>query len=808
MKEKKQKKTKYANCYQSNKISNYLLSKEGETQNTNDEAYYGDTHAIKPNGTIRIWYTNPCGIGVDPMAIKSDDSFFFLKNRSKCDVFGLAETNIHWKMLYSHATLYSRVKQRWHQFKTSTSHNEHMKLGKTQRGGTCTVAVGQAAHRVFQIGSDPSGLGRWSWIEFRGKNDHLTRVYTAYRPGGKPSQTLELTTVYHQQAHYLRKHKIDREPRNHFDICIKEEIEEQSERCNIVLLIDVNQNVMHGHFTKMMKEMGLVNVFEILHSDDMPSTHHRGSNPISAIYISPFLQPTRAGILPKGIGVLGDHRNMFMDVTTASFLGSHMYMVKTPQMKRLHMGDSRIVKRFLKQTRIHIDANNIRSLSEKIVTKATYPISLHMQQQVENLDEQMGRAIRHAEKKCRKLRTGEIPFSGMFADLRDEYRMWLLVRKKKLGQKVSNTTIRRLAKRMKIDNPMSQTLLAATAFMKDSQKKYKQLTKQQARDGRMKFNEELAAANASTMKVSKSKVLARIIRDEQEREQVVMTRRFFPKRGAPGNNKVDRIQHKVRGQWREAYTPRGVLLACQNDTATKYNETGNTPLMTSRMHSLFGNFAETSYAQDLFLKKIEMPRNINQITKMMLQHTQQDPTIPALPITMTKEEVQAAWQKVKEKKASAPSGRYNATYKVISQDNDLLPTLTNAMNIPFLTGYPYKRWYTMVDIMAFKKPNNIKVNNIRSIIISEADWNTSGKVHVTKRMMNQAEICKLLPREHMGGRKGRKATDGALKKKLLIDNMRMMRKPMAIISTDAANCYDRMTHKYIELICMKWGLSV
>jgi len=128
------------------------------------------------------------------------------------------------------------------------------------------------------------------------------------------------------------------------------------------------------------------------------------------------------------------------------------------------------------------------------------------------------------------------------------------------------------------------------------------------------------------------------------------------------------------------------------------------------------------------------------------------------------------------------------------------------MNLPFMLGRPYKRWSKFLDIMSFKKTSSIHVNTLRTIIISEADWNASGKVYITRRMMRNAESQGLLPEEHFGGRKGKKATDGALTKRLLIDNSRMMAKPVAIISTDAANCYDRMLHKFIAMACMKWGV--
>jgi len=55
-----------------------------------------------------------------------------------------------------------------------------------------------------------------------------------------------------------------------------------------------------------------------------------------------------------------------------------------------------------------------------------------------------------------------------------------------------------------------------------------------------------------------------------------------------------------------------------------------------------------------------------------------------------------------------------------------------------------------------------------------SDWNTVGKIIVARKLMQHAEHHGLLPREHMGGRKGRKATDGTLKKRLLLDNFKTL----------------------------------
>ena len=53
----------------------------------------------------------------------------------------------------------------------------------------------------------------------------------------------------------------------------------------------------------------------------------------------------------------------------------------------------------------------------------------------EKIDDQMGRGVHKGLQKCRKIYAGEIPFSSVFQELLKVKRLWLLVLKKKLGQK-------------------------------------------------------------------------------------------------------------------------------------------------------------------------------------------------------------------------------------------------------------------------------------------------------------------------------------------------------------------------------------
>jgi len=795
-----------------NDVKNARLDEYLRTSSTNnpepksdDDPYWGHSYKSKPPHTIRIWYTNPCGVGLDSNDVKSHSSFSFLKHKSKADIVCLAETNVHWKRLTSKNSLYSRLKRLWTSFQYSTSHNKHESLGVGQRGGTCTFCVDQTSYRLANKGVDPSGLGRWSWIEFHGKDQYKTRVYTAYRPGSKPSTKSRLTTVYDQHARYIRTNGMTKQPRELFDDHIIIELEKSiNSGINTILAIDTNENVTSGPFTRKIMSIGMFNVFNNSNFLPIPPTHYNGSKPISAIYSTRSLQIIQTGILQKYTCIQGDHKDMFTDISISSFLGESMYKITRPELRRLKLNDPRIVKRFLKYAELHMKHNNIHHLSQQLCEESQYPPTQTMLQKQEQLDDQIGRAISVGLKKCRTLHMGAIPHSTILTELRDLHRFWLMVYNKKVGKKISSTLLRRLSKRVNISNFMSIPLAEIKYKLNETRKKYKTFVPH-APSERQKHLEELASVYALEGLKSKESALKQLLNTETSRNQAIVARKFFPKKTI--STRVNKVQYIKENQIHETNKPRDLIQALLTENKNKYSCTNDTPLMKKDTHELLGNFAETPTATKIFNHTTPIPTDLPKWTTIMLSKTLYDPSIPKLPITFSTTEVSHTWKITKENKTAPLSGRYNSVYKAFCMNPHTLQILTNAMNVPFLTGTPYERWKNMLDIMTFKSSNSIMINSLRSIIIAEADWNAAGRIHITRRMMSQAEKCKLLPHEHIGGRRGKKSIEGAIAKRLLMENSNLMRKPMVVISTDAANCYDRVVHKYVAFVCRKWGIQ-
>ena len=254
--------------------------------------------------------------------------------------------------------------------------------------------------------------------------------------------------------------------------------------------------------------------------------------------------------------------------------------------------------------------------------------------------------------------------------------------------------------------------------------------------------------------------------------------------------------------------PHAVTEALRQMNDEKYAATSNTPLMIDPLLNDFGYLGERQAADEVLQGTYTYPEGTSQETREMLSALRRPQAIEDLPIMVTETQYREAWSRVKEKKSSSHSGRHFGVYKAVTQDDQLLTIFTNAFNIPFVHGISYDRWSNFLDVMTFKEKGNIRVDKLRTLILGEADWNMGGRIHINRRMLQNAEKHDLIPEEHYGGRHGHKATDAVLTKRLTLDTFRLNKQPAAVTSTDVANCYDRMVHSYITMSARRLGTQM
>ena len=124
----------------------------------------------KEDGVLCIGYANTSSLGT---TAENNVQVHEVRNwisKMDTDIFGGVEPNINWRQMPWNGKLYNLF-QYGGALCTVCGHNIHETYGRRQYGGTFILAKGEVTDCIADTGMDPSGLGRWSWMRFRGKHN-------------------------------------------------------------------------------------------------------------------------------------------------------------------------------------------------------------------------------------------------------------------------------------------------------------------------------------------------------------------------------------------------------------------------------------------------------------------------------------------------------------------------------------------------------------------------------------------------------------------------------------------------------------
>jgi len=158
------------------------------------------------------------------------------------------------------------------------SHNKKDKHGDTfQPGGTAILVLNEWAHHVMRPGDNTTGLGCWSWIRIRGKDNHHWRIVVTYCPCKVNGHLM----TYQQQ---IRGQSTEGQltcPCKKILQDLQEQITEwQSNGNQVIVLADMNEDVQEDPVWAMATQTGLKDAVTTHHSDSTPNM--RGAHPLTA----------------------------------------------------------------------------------------------------------------------------------------------------------------------------------------------------------------------------------------------------------------------------------------------------------------------------------------------------------------------------------------------------------------------------------------------------------------------------------------------------------------------------------------------
>ena len=107
-----------------------------------------------------------------------------------------------------------------------------------------------------------------------------------------------------------------------------------------------------------------------------------------------------------------------------------------------------------------------------------------------------------------------------------------------------------------------------------------------------------------------------------------------------------------------------------------------------------------------------------------------------------------------------------------------------------------------------KHARKIKGNNNVAKLRAEEDFNGMSKIIYNSRVFPGIEVCRPIPYEVTGGRRGKLSQHASLGKKLVYDVGNKTMHTTVVTSTDTINWYDRIAHQVVSMKNQYFGVQL
>jgi len=432
------------------------------------------------------------------------------------------------------------------------------------------------------------------------------------------------------------------------------------------------------------------------------------------------------------------------------------------------------------------------------------------QQALNKLDKQTAELMANAEQKCRKIKSGRIPFSP-------EAAIWIrrtLVYKSLLryhqGLIRNRGNLNRTTRRCGIGNCFKLLIESILQRVEICREKCNYFRKHGKRY-RTKHLHQCAKNARDKGDDRKAQEILEIIRREKDRS---FWRRLNYSMGkqrgaAPRRVLVENPQRE--GDLIEFNTQATMQEAIFDNVHRKWFFLAEAaPICQEPLRELFGYNADISTANEILEGTYEYPEDFDQATREICQEChllRQAIPKDSLDTQITTNDWKAQWRGRKEATSSSESELHFGHY-IAGAQSDLISCMhAGKATLVIQKGIMLDRWSRGLSVMIEKIPGCALITKLRSILLMEADFNATNKLIYGNRMLNLTRKYDLIPDE-VYSKRNRLADDGTLAKTLFYDIVRQLRWPAGIAVVDADNCYDRIAHPIASLIFQSLGVPI
>jgi hypothetical protein len=218
--------------------------------------------------------------------------------------------------------------------------------------------------------------------------------------------------------------------------------------------IDANENIYTQALGKMLTNpegLGMVEAVGAYTGKKIGPTYFRGQKPIDGIWTTPDITIANACVMPAGYGI-GDHRMFIVDIHTSSLVGDGPPRERRAASRRLNTRLPHVAKKYIENLESNLKRHRlIEKLGEAHMTGTSRE---DVQGKVTKVDKDSLQFMKHAAKKCRKLKNGRICFSPESVIWIKREQIYNSLLQYKLGNKNKNRgNLKRAARRNGIQHP-------------------------------------------------------------------------------------------------------------------------------------------------------------------------------------------------------------------------------------------------------------------------------------------------------------------------------------------------------------------
>ena len=454
-------------------------------------------------------------------------------------------------------------------------------------------------------------------------------------------------------------------PRKRFrDDLIKQLVTWRRQGDRLIVCMDANEDIYKKSIGKTLvgnKELSMGEAVGDFTGKKVGATFFRGKTPIDGVWTTADVVITGACVMPAGFGI-GDHRLFVLDFLTSSLVGHDPPKIVRAAARRLNTqipsAEKNYLERFEDLIIEHKIVERVGAANDKSTSKPLLKINL------DTIDKEQGDYMLNAEKKCRKIKSGRIPFSPESSKWIKRARTYRSILRFHAGKIRNKANLKRAARRCGINNCLRISLAEVRARLKVCKEKYNYFRKNGQKYRTRHLKNRLKIAKDKGDEEAETRILAII---SAEKQRAYWRRLNYGMRKSFGRSA--RVVSNIRdnGSVEEYEGQEKVEEAIWSSIHDKrFYLPEKSPICKGKLRGEFGYQANTEAGRQVLNGSYDYDEDFDESSKeLLVEITRVSEIIPARSVDTNLRRVgwQRRWSKAKEKTSSSVSGRHFSHYK-------------------------------------------------------------------------------------------------------------------------------------------------